>query len=157
VNSLKKESPSGLRKFGLDFIDAVPWGTHLCQLYKTKQDLLDILVPYFAAGLRGNEFCLWVTAPPLNVEEAKEALKQAVPNWEACVRRKQVEILPFEKIYFSQGGFNAENIPKRWVEKEKVAIKKGFDGLRQASMLSFDDPKLADELWRNLRLRKNGE
>ncbi len=27
------------------------WGIHFCQFYQTKEDLMDILVPYFKAGL----------------------------------------------------------------------------------------------------------
>jgi two-component system sensor kinase FixL len=43
-----------LRKFGLDFIGNFSWGTNFCQLYKTTQDLIDIMAPYFAEGLRNN-------------------------------------------------------------------------------------------------------
>ena len=63
----------GLRKFGLSIVGEIPWGTHLCEFYQTKEDLIDILVPYFKAGLENNEFCMWVTAEPLNEEEAKKA------------------------------------------------------------------------------------
>jgi len=50
-----------VRKIGIDVLDDVPWGTHLCQFYHTKEDLIEILVPYFKAGLENNEFCMWVT------------------------------------------------------------------------------------------------
>ena len=33
-----------LRKTGIDFIGDVPWGTHFCHFYETKDDLLDILM-----------------------------------------------------------------------------------------------------------------
>ena len=46
------------RESGISFVGAVPWGTHLCLFYEDKQDLLDILVPYFKAGLENNEFCM---------------------------------------------------------------------------------------------------
>ncbi len=47
-----------LRNSDVDVIGGVPWGTHFCQFYKTKQALIDILVPYFKAGLESNEFCM---------------------------------------------------------------------------------------------------
>ena len=65
-----------LRNSGIDIIGDVSWGTHICQFYQTKEDLTDILVPYFKAGLENNEFCLWVTSQPLEVEDAKEALEK---------------------------------------------------------------------------------
>jgi hypothetical protein len=60
-----------IRKTGIDLLGEVPWGTHLCQFYQTKKDLIDILVPYFKAGLESNEFCMWITAEPLSAQEAK--------------------------------------------------------------------------------------
>src|SRR5450759_3233709 len=56
-----------LRESGIDIIGDVSWGTHICQFFDTKEDLTDILVPYFKAGLENNEFCLWITSQPLEV------------------------------------------------------------------------------------------
>ncbi len=70
---MKPLGTSSLRRFGLELVGKVPWGTHLCQFYESKEDLVKILVPYFAEGLRGNEFCMWVTSLPLEVDEAKKA------------------------------------------------------------------------------------
>ena len=71
-----------LRQSGINIIGNVPWGTHFCQFYRTREDLMDILVPYFKAGLENNEFCIWITSNPPEVEEAKEALKKAVSDFE---------------------------------------------------------------------------
>ena len=32
-----------IRKTGLNFIGDVLWGTHLCQFYQTKEDLINIV------------------------------------------------------------------------------------------------------------------
>ena len=63
-----------VRHTGIHIIGDVPWGTHFCQFYQDKQDLIDTLVPYFKAGLENNEFCMWITSEPLRAEEAKAAL-----------------------------------------------------------------------------------
>ena len=34
-----------LRKTGIGIIGDVPWGTHFCQFYQDKEDLIEILVP----------------------------------------------------------------------------------------------------------------
>ncbi len=47
-----------LRDSGIDIIGEVPWGTHFCLFYETVDDLSDILIPYFKAGLENNEFCM---------------------------------------------------------------------------------------------------
>ncbi len=34
-----------IRKSGIGIGDDVPWGTHFCKFYQTKEDLFDILTP----------------------------------------------------------------------------------------------------------------
>jgi len=75
MNTAAKRSE--IRKTGISIIGDVPWGTHFCYFYETKQDLLETLVPYFKAGLEAREFCVWVVSPLLGAEEAKSALQPA--------------------------------------------------------------------------------
>jgi len=84
-----------VRNSGIDIIGDVPWGTHFCQFYQTKEDLADILVPYFKAGLENNEYCLWTTSQPLEVEEAKEALRSAVSDIDFSLEKRQIEIISY--------------------------------------------------------------
>ena len=125
-----KKEANGLRKFGIDILGDVPWGTHVCQFYQIKQDLIDILVPYFEAGLENNEFCIWVTAEPLNSEEAKEAMKKSTPSFAEYLKRGQMEIISYEDWYTKDGGFNSDRVLQGWVSKLEAALAKGFSGLR---------------------------
>jgi len=118
------------RKTGIAIIGDVPWGTHLCQFYQTKEDLTDILMPYFKAGLDNNEFCMWVTSEPLRVEEVKAALEKAVTNVDDYIRKGQIEILDQSEWYTKSGKFNADEVLQGWVEKENKALERVFDGLR---------------------------
>ena len=49
------------KKTGIYVTDDVHWGTHICLLHQTKQDLIDILVGYFKAGIDNNKLSIWVT------------------------------------------------------------------------------------------------
>ena len=120
----------GLRETGIDVIGGVPWGTHFCQFYSTKQDLVDILVPYFKAGLENNEFCMWVTAEPLKTLSARNALKKAVPDLERYIRNGQIEIIPHSRWYLVDGKFDHERVLNGWVAKLDRALDRGFSGLR---------------------------
>jgi len=62
---------------GIPGIGALSWGTHVCQFYEGREDLADYLVPYFKTGLEHEEYCLWVTADPLSVEDAQTLLRAA--------------------------------------------------------------------------------
>ncbi|HUV05763.1 MAG TPA: SpoIIE family protein phosphatase [Armatimonadota bacterium] len=118
------------RKTGIDVIGDVPWSTHFCQFYKTKQDLTDILVPYFKAGLESNEFCMWVTSEPLTVDEAESALRDAIPDLDDYLLRGQIDILPYIEWYLKEGVFNEQRVLDGWVDKLNQALAKGYDGLR---------------------------
>ena len=126
-----------LRNSGIDIIGDVPWGTHFCQFYQTKKDLMDILVPYFKAGLGNNEFCLWVTSQPLGVEEAKEALRSVVPDIDVYLEGKQIEIIPYTYWYVKAGLFDSERVLNELVEKLDQALSSGYDGLRIAGNTSW--------------------
>ncbi len=119
-----------LRNSGIDIIGDVPWGTHFCQFYQTKEDLMDVLIPYFKAGLENNEFCMWVTSQPLDVEEAKEALRKAVPDLDIYIEKGQIEIIPYTQWYVKEGVFDSNRVLNGWVEKLNQALANGYDGLR---------------------------
>jgi PAS domain S-box-containing protein len=119
-----------MTKSGINVIGDMPWGTHFCQFYQTKQDLIDILVPYFREGLQNNEFCMWITSEPLNAEGAQQALRQAMPNLDDYLRRGQIEILDYGKWYTASGKFEADRVLQGWIDKEKFARNHGYDGLR---------------------------
>lgn len=119
-----------LRDSGIDVIGRVPWGTHFCQFYQTKQDLIDILVPYFKAGLENNEFCMWITSEPLEVAEAQKAMRRAVGNFNEYLRKGQIEIIPYNEWYLVGGVFNDDRVLEGWVGKLERALTGGYAGLR---------------------------
>ena len=126
-----------LRKSGISVIGDIPWGTHFCQFYQTKEDLIEILVPYFKAGLENNEFCLWITSAPLKTEEAKEALKRAVPDLDIYLERKQIEILPDTGYYVKGNSFDLEKSLNLGAEKFNHTLISGYEGLRSSGNLSW--------------------
>ncbi|MDQ1253742.1 MAG: hypothetical protein QG646_2931 [Euryarchaeota archaeon] len=119
-----------LRKSGIDIVGNVPWGTHFCQFYQTKEDLMDILAPYFEAGLINNEICIWITSQPSEAEEAKVAMRRIVPDFDVYLEQGQIEIFPYTHWYFKDSVFDSEGILNGWVEKLNQALANGYDGLR---------------------------
>jgi PAS domain S-box-containing protein len=118
------------RPSGINIVGDIPWGTHFCQFYQTKEDLLDILVPYFKAGLENNEFCMWITTEPLKEQAAQEALRRAIPDFDRYLKRGQIEILPHDKWYLKDGVFHSDRVLNGWLDKLNHALAKGYDGLR---------------------------
>jgi PAS domain S-box-containing protein len=119
-----------LRRSGLETVGDVPWGTHFCQFYETADDLIDVLVPYFRAGLEDNEFCMWVTSEPLSREEAENAMRKAVPDFAKFLKRGQMEIVPHGEWYLKNGAFDLQRVLDGWIGKLDEALAKGYDGIR---------------------------
>ncbi len=119
-----------MRHTGIHIIGDVPWGTHFCQFYQEKQDLIDILIPYFKSGLENNEFCMWVTSEPLRAQEAQDALMKEIPNLEDYIHKGQIEILDYGQWYTAGGCFESDRVLQGWVGKLDAAVKRGWDGLR---------------------------
>jgi len=126
-----------VRKSGIDVIGEIPWGTHFCQFYQTKQDLIATIIPYFQAGLQNNEFCMWITADNLASQEIRQAMTQAVKNFSAYITKGQIEIIPYSEWYLQDDSFDGRRVLVAWEEKLNRALKKGFDGLRFASNNSW--------------------
>ncbi len=135
------------RKFGtyVNAVDTATWGTHLALFYLTKQDLVDILVPYFKVGLENNEFCIWITSEPLSETEAGEAMSKALPNLAQYLERGQIEIIPHTEWYLKGGAFNRQRLLNAWVGKYDQALANGYGGMRLTGNTSW----LAEEDWEN--------
>jgi PAS domain S-box-containing protein len=122
-----KEKP---RNSGLDIVGNVPWGMHFCQFYQTKEELMEILAPYFKAGLDNNELCVWIVSQISDIEEAKEALKKLVPEIDFYLDKGQIEIIPHTEWYFKNGVFSSKRILEGRVGKHNQALASGYEGLR---------------------------
>ncbi|WP_332882071.1 MEDS domain-containing protein [Methanosarcina horonobensis] len=119
-----------VRISGVETIGNISWGTHFCQFYKTKEDLMDVVVPYFKAGLENDEFCMWVTSQLLDVEEAKEALVKGVPDFDVYLQRGQMEIISYDNWYARYYISDSSNPIRNGLEKLNQKIAKDYDGLR---------------------------
>jgi hypothetical protein len=124
------EPASVKTKSGLALLGDLPWGSHFCQFYQTRDDLFDILIPYFRAGLENNELCIWVTSDFLTREDALKALDKEVPGFQEYLARGQMEIFPYTDWYLIGGSFDLQRTLDMWMEKHNEALARGFAGLR---------------------------
>ncbi|HLL52581.1 MAG TPA: MEDS domain-containing protein [Myxococcaceae bacterium] len=111
-------------------VGSLPWGSHFCQFYGERGDLLESLVPYLKAGLEANEKCLWVTAEPLSAGDARTALRNEVPDLDQRIARHQIEIIDHHDWYLRTGKADADSTLQGWVEREQQALSQGYAGLR---------------------------
>jgi hypothetical protein len=130
----------GITHCGLPGINRVPFGMHACHFYRDRAELAAALVPYFVAGLRGHERCLWVTAPPLPAADALAALRAEWPDVDAAMKADALRILDFGQWYASAGRLKGAEVAQMWLAEEERALGDGFNGLRITGNTSFLTP-----------------
>jgi signal transduction histidine kinase len=108
----------------------VPWGTHFCYFYETSEDLLDILIPYFKTGLENNELCMWIVCDPVTEVDGRQALRNAVPEFDRRLAAGDIEILPHSQWCLRDGIFDGERVIAGWKEKLGRAQADGYAGMR---------------------------
>ncbi|RIL06995.1 MAG: hypothetical protein DCC71_04590 [Proteobacteria bacterium] len=121
---------TALTAAGIPGIGEIAWGSHVCNFYDSRDDLVETLVPYFKAGLEGNDACLWVTSAPLESDAARTALAAVVPDLAERERAGQIEILDHEAWYLRAGGHDARSTLAGWLRSEEHALRSGYQGLR---------------------------
>ena len=72
-------------------------------LPQRKEDLLELLVPYFRQGLEKNEACVWMVGD-LSVDEARNALAAAVPDLDQYLSSGQMVIRHYTEFYTHEDG-----------------------------------------------------
>jgi PAS domain S-box-containing protein len=139
-----------LRKTGISVVGDMPWGTHFCCFYETKEDLLDILVPYFKVGLENDEFCLWVISISelLTVEEATTALRKALPDLDRYMAEGSIEVVAHDEWFLEGRAFDLHRVVNRFKQKVDEALARGYAGMRvngsPAWMLKEDGKELRE-------------
>src|SRR5579872_2581068 len=137
------------RKSGIDVLGDIPWGSHFCFFYETKQDLLEVLVPYFKAGLESNELNLWIVSNPYlpTREEAVAALEQAIPDVRSLLENGRLEIFSESDWYLRENNFSLEKLLNAWNEKIESALARGYDGVRASGDLFWLGQKYRNDFY----------
>ena len=98
-------------------------GSHLCAFYETKNDLIDLVLPFFAAGLSRRELCVWMTPDGVNVDEA-------VVRASAAVAERGIELYPARAGYMKGPRFERGPVVDFWNGKLQQALATGHLGMR---------------------------
>jgi hypothetical protein len=116
----------------------LPWGSHVCQFYNGKQDLLDMLVPFFKQGLERNEACVWLVGD-LSVQEAWNGLTAVVPDLERYVASGQMQIRHCTEFYADANGAvrSPDLLTIEFTDIGNAVRAKGYGGLRASGNPSW--------------------
>jgi PAS domain S-box-containing protein len=135
-----------IRPTGIDGVDHMPWGTHICHFYETTTDLLETLVPYFKAGLDNNEYCIWVFSEPLTAAETINALRPVVPAIDRHLSNHDIMIVSHRDWYLRGGTFNLQTVLRGWRQQVDEALAKGYAGLRVTDDIVWEEQNECNNL-----------
>jgi hypothetical protein len=134
-------STAHMTECGLPGIKDIPYGVHMCHFYEGREDLAAMLVPYFAAGLRNHERCIWVTAAPLDAVDAQLELQKAGMEAQSALQKGALTIREHSEWYADAGTLEGGNIVERWLAEEQRALAEGYNGLRITGNVTFVTPE----------------
>jgi len=126
---------------GIDRFIEVPWGTHICMLYKTKRDLMEVSIPFIQAGLKNNEYCIWITSETLSVHQTRMALRRTIPDFNSYYDEGQIVFNNSKDWYQHKGKLNLDEAQSGWFNQLNKAFARGFKGLRIISNNIWLDTK----------------
>ena len=130
-----------LTECGLPGVAAIPYGLHMCHLYRDREELTAALVSYFSAGLRNNERCIWITAEPLLAADARAALERHDPAARQAIETGALVIRDYSEWYVSSNGLQGEKVVDFWLAEEERALAAGYRGLRITGNVTFLTPQ----------------
>ena len=113
---MQPQAFSELRDTGIEFLDRVPWGTHMCGFYEGEQDHTHMAMAFFKAGAAAHEHCLWIT-------------DRLTPSAILAAAEQNVEIFPYTEWY-RPGSAQPQFLLEQWHRKLARALKQGYAGLR---------------------------
>ncbi|MBI5454169.1 MAG: MEDS domain-containing protein [Deltaproteobacteria bacterium] len=133
------------RDSGIKAVGQIKWGAHLCQFYKDKAALLELLCAYFIAGLESNEFCMWVTPAHTTVEEAKGLMRKHLSGFDEYLEKGQMMVISHLDWYKKGGSFELKRVLDGWLEIYSREIEgRGYAGMR----VSGDTSWLCEDEWK---------
>ena len=119
-----------MRHSGIDILGDIAWGTHFCLFYETTPDLLETLAAYCKAGLEHQELCLWIVAPPVTEDDARQALRSIVPDLDRYLADGSLEFCHAGDWYLPTGGFDVERTLHTCDDMAARGLAKGYAGFR---------------------------
>ena len=132
---------TALRRTGIGVVGDMPWGTHFCHFYETKDDLLETVVPYFKAGLEDYEFCMWVVPSPSRRTRRGARCDMSCRDLDRYVADRSIEMFRAREWYLKGGKFDLGRVTAAWNSKLEGALARGYAGMRVSGNSAWLDKK----------------
>lgn len=111
-------------------------GDHVCVIYSTTTELVQIVASFLADGLRAHERS-WYVASTDETALIRAALQERNIDVKAETGRGALRLLSADDAYVVHGGFDPEVTLRIFNEAIEAAYTEGFTGFRAAAEMSW--------------------
>ena len=111
-------------------------GSHLCAFYETKDDLLDLVLPFFTGGSDRGELCVWMMPDHVSEHEANIRASDAIVE-------SGLELYSGREFYLKRGRFDRNSVTRFWNE----TLQRALEGHRSGMHVSGDAFWLQQNDW----------
>ena len=112
-------------------------GDHICCLFDTDQEHLDVAARYIADGLRQREHCLYCGWSPAILQGFRERLAQEGVDVDAMVAKGALTLATSTDVHLAGGRFDSESMLRLLNDKLEAVMNAGFAGLRTCGDMSW--------------------
>lgn len=118
----------------LTSVKKVEPGWHFCQFYRDDAQLLTMVAPYIAEGLKSGEGCFWVLPSSTTTDAACDALAASIDDVEHYLADGRLELGIHRDWYLDSSSKmkSFEEIATALLAKQDKALSKGLKFLRAA-------------------------
>ena len=111
-------------------------GTHMCCIYRDKEEQLSALTSFMSLGIDRNEKCLYVVDERTK-EEVIEFFKDRDFDVEEFIEKGQFEFLTKNESYLRNGYFEPDRMIGLLEDYLKKVLKEGYSGLRLTGEMTW--------------------
>jgi len=126
---IELERAEEYRESGIEPLGLIRWGTHIAYLYRSDDEMAEVLVPYIEKGLEDNELCACMISE-MAAAETKELLTNQIPDLQKYIDTGQLQLLSHHDWYLPNGSFDVQEALDGAVRKYQEALANGYSGLR---------------------------
>jgi hypothetical protein len=107
-------------------------GKHFYQFYKNIDDFLQVMIPFFQAGIEKREACLWIVSERIGLTAARDTAEALIPFFTAHLESGLFRLIAAEEWYLTEGAFDKEKAMASAADYLDQVLKTGFHRLRAA-------------------------
>lgn len=113
----------------MEYCASLKPGDHISCIYRTKEELFSLMIPFFAAGLKQHNKCVYVLDDDTQ-EEIRTALAGAGIDLAPYLSGGQFVFVPKEEVYLKNGTFSARYVTDALLDMESQTLREGYKALR---------------------------